>query len=154
MALSTNLNRKASQEPESCCLPDSLENSQGPIPAPKINPGKSPHLSHLTKSRMSARLNPPNKYIKIGNLIAVPTGNMVLKRQQLVPRPNNSLMSNLSHQTSFVNSSSPSTLLDKCPLSLSPQCSSIASNASPKNITQASKFSFKSTSETPTDFSI
>ena len=61
VALSTNINREASQEPESCCLPDSLENSQGPIPAPKINPGKSPYLSHLTNSRMSARLNPSPK---------------------------------------------------------------------------------------------
>ena len=39
VALSTNLNSKAPQEPESCCLPESLENSQGPFPASKINPG-------------------------------------------------------------------------------------------------------------------
>ena len=89
VAMPTNLNRKASQEPESCCLPGSLKNSQEPISAPKINSGKPPHLSLLTKSRMSARLNPPNKYLKIGNLIAVPTGNMVLVNNNEIAFRNN-----------------------------------------------------------------
>ena len=98
---------------------------------------------------MSARLNPPNKYIKIGNLIAVPTGNMALKRQQSVPRTNNPLISTLSHPTSFVNSSSQSTL-DKYSLYLSPQYSS---NASSKNIPQVPKFSSTLNSEASTYFS-
>ena len=107
MALSTKLTRKAPQEPESCRLPESLENSQGPIPAPKINPGKSPLLSHFTKLRMSARINPPNKYSKIGNLIAVPTGKMVFKRQHLVPRPKTTTDSVVSQFSSTSISETP-----------------------------------------------
>ena len=38
-----------------------------------IKPSKSPLFSHFTKLRMSARLNPPNKHPKIGQLIAMPT---------------------------------------------------------------------------------
>ena len=84
VALSTKSNRKAPQEPESCCLPESMEQSQGPNLAPTIKPSKSPPLSHFTKLRMSARLNPPNKHPKIEQLIAVPTGKIIFNRQHLV----------------------------------------------------------------------
>ena len=65
--MSTKLNRKASQEPESWCFPCSASNSQEPNLETQIISSKSLNLFPLTNPRLPALSIPPNKSITTGN---------------------------------------------------------------------------------------
>ena len=65
--MSTKLNRKASQEPESWCFSCSASNFQEPILETKITPSKSQKLFPLTNPRLPALSISPNKAITTGN---------------------------------------------------------------------------------------
>ena len=67
MAMSTKLNRKASQEPESWCFPCSTSNSQEPNLETQITSSKSLNLFPLTNPRLPAISIPPNKSTTTGN---------------------------------------------------------------------------------------
>ena len=67
VAMSTKLNRKASQEPESRCFPCSTSNPQEPNPEAQITSSKSLNLFPSTNPHLPAISIPPNKSITTGN---------------------------------------------------------------------------------------
>jgi hypothetical protein len=67
VAMPTKLNREASQEPESWCIPCQLGSHEGQTPTHEISPSKSLNLFPLTNLHMPALPNPSHQSITSGN---------------------------------------------------------------------------------------